>query len=494
MIFIHPIWFFALTAISIPVAIHLWNIRKGKTLKIGSIALITAASQKRSFSPRLNDILLLSLRCLLLILLTFILAAPLWNQTINSSKIKGWLSIPKESVKEAYQKFKPKIDSLTKAGFEFHYLNKDFAKTDFNKVLADTINYHNSDASYWSLIQQLNGQIAPSLPVYVFTSNGVTHFTGEKPQVSLNLHWQTYKPADSVSRWIAKAWLTNNSDIEVVEGNSSPNGTAYINYTIPSGDQSTRYVVNTNNGKLSVGLKSSNDRLAVDTATWRFSIYADKNSPDAGYLKAALQSIIQFTRHKAVVKQYDDASQMRAKQNWLFWLSAKPADKQLQSDNLFVYEHGKINRGNSWIESGASDLEIGLYKSILSDDKDFALWKDGFGNPVLSLENQPGKNVYHFYNRFDPSWSDLVWSDEFPKMLLKLIVGRAAELDVKYNKRILSDQQIMPVIANEVSTSPGKVTDHTDPSRYVWLLLAPIFFAERWLAHHNKSKPALKNG
>ena len=493
MIFLHPIWFFALAAISAPVAIHLWNIRKGKTLKIGSIALVTAASQKRSLSRRLSDVLLLLLRCLLLILLAFTLAMPLWRQNNNSSKTKGWVLIPKDNVREAYQKFKPKIDSLANAGFEFHYFNKGFAKTDFNKILADTAHYQNADASYWTLIQQLNGRVASSLPVNVFTSNGASHFTGGKPEVSLNLHWQTYTSADSVSRWIAKAWMTNSGDIQVVEGSSNPTGTSYKNYSIRSGDQSTNFAVHSDNGKLSVGLKNSNEQVAVDTSTWRFSIYADKGSPDGGYLKAALQSIIQFTRHKAVVKQYADDNQIPSRPNWLFWLSAKPMNKQLQCDNLFIYENRKISRSNSWIEAGASGKKIELYKSNSANEKGFAIWEDSFGNALLSLKSQSGRNQYSFYSRFDPAWSDLVWSDEFPKMMLKLIVG-AADPYTKYDKRILSNQQIVPVITNERTISIGKVTNHIDLSRYIWLLLALLFFAERWFAHRNNSKPVIKNG
>jgi hypothetical protein len=88
----------------------------------------------------------------------------------------------------------------------------------------------------------------------------------------------------------------------------------------------------------------------------------------------------------------------------------------------------------------------------------------------------------------------LVWNDEFPKMLLKLIVGQATEPDNKYDKRVLSDQQIMPVITTEHAVILGKVIDHVDLSRYVWLLLALTFFAERWFAHRNASKSVLKNG
>lgn len=460
---------------------------------MGSITLIAAASQKRSLSRRLNDVLLLLLRCLLSMLLVFILAMPVWLRNSNSSKTKGWILIPKESVKEVYQKFKPKIGSFSKAGFEFHYFDKGFPKADINKALSDTTHYHNTDASYWTLIRQLNGQIASSLPVYVFTSNNAIHFTGEKPEVSLNLHWQTYTSADSVNRWIAKTWMTNTGDIEAIEGNSNPTGTFYKNYAIRSGDQSTSYAVHSDNGKLAVELKNSNERTAVDTSTSRFAIYADKNGPDAGYLKAALQSVVQFTRHKTVIKQYNESGQIPSKQNWLFWLSTRPVSKQLQYDNLFVYENGKIGHSDSWIEAPASDQKIELYRSLAANEKGLAIWKDGFGKPVLSSESQSGKNLYHFYSRFDPAWSDLVWSDEFPKMLLKLIIG-TTQPDTKNDKRILSDPQIMPVITNEHTVLVTKAADHIDMSRYAWLLLALTFFAERWLAHSNTSKPLLKNG
>src|ERR1700744_1358910 len=185
MIFLHPIWLLALAAISIPVAIHLWNIRPGKTLKVGSISLINASSQNsRSF--RLHDLLLLLLRCLLLALVAIVLVLPFLQRQLNSSKIKGWVLIPRENLKESYQKFKPEIDSLTKAGYEFHYFDKDFQKAVLNDVLADSKNLKADSvksASYWSLVQQLDGQIPSSLPLYLFTPNGISYFNGEKPKV-----------------------------------------------------------------------------------------------------------------------------------------------------------------------------------------------------------------------------------------------------------------------------------------------------------------------
>src|SRR5476651_1205398 len=105
MLLVSPIWLFALAAIGIPVIIHLWNIRQGKTLKVGSIALFTQSSPKSSRSFKLMDVLLLLLRCLLLILLAILLAMPLWQQHLQNTKAKGWLLIPKEHLTQAYQHF-----------------------------------------------------------------------------------------------------------------------------------------------------------------------------------------------------------------------------------------------------------------------------------------------------------------------------------------------------------------------------------------------------
>jgi hypothetical protein len=499
MILLNSIWLYALAALSIPVAIHLWNIKRGKTLKVGSISLITAASRNSS-NLKLHDLLLLLLRCLLLALVAFVLAIPLWQRHINTFSIKGWMLMPKENLKETYQKFKPEIDSLTKAGYEFHYFNKGFEKADLNKILSDTASFkHNDNVSYWTLIQQLDGQIPSSLPVYLFTPNRAPYFKGAKPEVALNLHWQTYASTDSISNWIAKAWLTNNNDIHVVKGTSKPAVTFYTEYTVqPGSSKNTPFVVNTDNGKLTVSLKNTNS-IAVDTSTWRFAIYADRNSPDAGYVKAALESVIQFTKHKAIIKVYTDDNQIKGHQSWIFWLSDKPVSKQLgQSyDNLLAYETGKVKAINSWINDeneSLSEPKITLYRSIeLTHDGGQAIWHDGFGNPILSLERRQQTNVYHFYSRFDPSWSDLVWNNGFPKMVLKLIVD-PIKTDEKYDRRSIDTKQLMPVINNEDRITTEKITEQTDLTHYFWILLIAVFVAERWLTHRSTGKKILKNG
>lgn len=507
MILLNAIWLFALAALSIPVAIHLWNIRPGKTLKVGSIALINASAQKSSRSLKLHDLLLLLLRCLLLALVAFVLTVPLWQKQIKASSLKGWVLMPRENIKESYTKFKPQIDSLNKAGYAFHYFNKGFEKADLDKAITDTNRLNTTDpASYWTWIQQLDQQVPPALPVYLFTPDNIRHFDGEKPHVSLNLHWQTYTPADSTSTWIEKAWLTNTHAIRIVQGSSKPGGTEYSNFIIQSGDQrNTPFTITTNNGQLTVGMKNADKQIVADTSTWRFAIYAEKNKPDAGYVKAALQAVIQFTGHKAVIRQYTDAAQIPAKQSWLFWLSEEPLNPVLaeKADHVFAYENGgKMKDINSWIndnEQTLSPQKIALYQLVIANDNnEKALWRDGFGHPVLSAGKQGNASVYHFYSRFDPAYNELVWSDDFPKMLLWLMVKELSGTDAKYERRTIPAGQLLPLVDTELHPSANKLTERTDLAPYAWLLLMLVFVAERWLAHKTASpktsKRILQNG
>jgi hypothetical protein len=136
-----------------------------------------------------------------------------------------------------------------------------------------------------------------------------------------------------------------------------------------------------------------------------------------------------------------------------------------------------------------------LYKSVsTTKNNGSGIWNDGFDNPVLSFEKQGQTDIYHFYSRFDPSWSDLVWSDDFPKMLLKLIIGQSANQDIKYDRRVVDIKQLLPALNNETHTSNGKIIERTDLTRYCWLLLVLIFIVERWLAHKKAGKQMLQNG
>lgn len=504
MQFLNPIWLFAIAAISIPVLIHLWNIRPGKTLKVGSIALITAAAQKSSRSFKLNDILLFILRCLFLVVLALLLAAPFWQRNQAPVKTKGWVLIPKANLKETYKNLKFTVDSLAKSGYEFHFFDENFDKFELNKSLNDSLLKDKPEVkNYWNLVAKLNEKLPPTLPVYLLTPNQARYFSGNKPSVSLNLHWQTYTPADSVAAWIESAWFTGNNSIKVIKGNSGPSGAYFTNYIIQSeGDPKSPFKVEVDHGSPVISLKGALEKhTPIDTGALRVAIYSDKYGIDEKYLVAALQAIMDFTQRKVVVKKYADAPQIPVKQDWLFWLSDKPVDASalVKSAHIFNYQQGKIELESSSIKTSSAfalaDEEdpAAIYKLVknkVSGGK--SIWVDGYGYPVLTREQSPKTTQYHFYSRFNPAWNDLVWSNKFPKLLLKLILYHPDyEVLNSHDLTRIDHRQMMPnIIWSAKKIDNSKIIVQTDLSRYFWLMLIAVFIVERWVAH--KNKPVLK--
>jgi hypothetical protein len=488
MTFLSPIWFFALAALSVPVFIHLWNIREGKTLKVGSISLISEASKSNRRSFKLLDVLLLIVRCLLLGLLALFLASPIWQHLKAGEKIKGWLLIPQGDFTQSYNKFKPRIDSLIRRGYELHFYHPDFMKVDtadlrkgkLPKAAIDTLNY-------WSLLNQLSNK-ASNIPVELITPNGSIHFKGSKPNTQLNLNWQTYTVADSVSKWIAVAAFTNTNAIKVTLGSSNPGGISYTNRVLQN-EGDGEIALNVENGKPLVALKDSvQPAVAVDTSTLRIAIYTDKYLLDAGYLKAALSAAVGFSGRKSIIKQYFSPGQIPSGQAWLFWLSDKPVNKSLLRSRRYVfkYEAGKANDISSWINPvnqfalAIPGKRIELNKIVSATANSEPVWQDGYGRPVLGLED----NIYHFYTHFNPLWNNLVWSEDFPKLILKLIGNEPYRVPAQFDKRVLSDAQLQPirVKAANVKASADPV-EQTDLSGYFWLALIVLLIAERILSH-----------
>src|SRR5260221_7176169 len=88
MYFLQPIWLAAMAGIVVPVVVHFWNDRRGKVLRIGSIALLEGASQRMAWSRRLSQWWLLLLRCALVMALALLLAGPYLARAGGGEK--GW--------------------------------------------------------------------------------------------------------------------------------------------------------------------------------------------------------------------------------------------------------------------------------------------------------------------------------------------------------------------------------------------------------------------
>ena len=88
MEFINPLMLWGALAISIPIIIHFWHQKKGKIIEWAATQWLVAKNLQQSRGIRLDNILLLILRCLLLFTLCFFLSKPFLKWLNNDKTAK----------------------------------------------------------------------------------------------------------------------------------------------------------------------------------------------------------------------------------------------------------------------------------------------------------------------------------------------------------------------------------------------------------------------
>ncbi len=155
---------------------------------------------------------------------------------------------------------------------------------------------------------------------------------------------------------------------------------------------------------------------------------------------------------------------------------------------MLTYKKGKARAISSMIdirEIAASPVR--LYKSISFDNTDHPVderWTDGFGNPILTKEEKDSMNYYSLFTHFDPSWNELVWNDNFPALLYKLISNDNIVMKADY--RTIDQQQLLPNTVQHIEKKQDRNTfEEINLAGFSWLLLLLLFFGERLLSFQN---------
>jgi hypothetical protein len=367
---------------------------------------------------------------------------------------------------------------LVKAGYEIHDLAPNFSKIDLKDTLTVFSKAPASKLPYYALIRGLDSQLPVGASVYIFADQQQHNFEGEQPATRLSLHWN-YLPVDTAEmHWTAAAYQLQNGASRKLEGQWSEKGIYYKAANVPVG----------------------HNELPVDTATIRIQVYSGKNKIDVAYVNAALQAITKFTQRKITVESVGNISGVKQNTNLLFWLADKPLGtseikKMPEGVRLFSYAGNKAERFRSQIVDlqGTSMQNVTLYQKVTPADADGKpIWQDGAGAPVLSLSDTLGLQHYKFYSRFDPEWTDMVWSDQMVFFLMPLVLPESTTAEG------FRDASKLPVSAEELkvdersSTNPkAEVTIvEQDLNLYVWACLLVVFFIERWITY-TKRKVAL---
>jgi hypothetical protein len=175
MTFANPIALAALAGILVPLAIHLLSRKEGKVIRIGSLRHLEETSTRQFKSLKLNEVLLLALRSLLIVWLALWLSGAQWNN--GETHGQKWLLIEPGLEHEA--SLTKITDSLTAQGYEVRAWANEFP------LLKDSTATPPQD--YWTLTEALEKK--PLSEVVIFSANRAQAFQGRRIALPEHIRW-----------------------------------------------------------------------------------------------------------------------------------------------------------------------------------------------------------------------------------------------------------------------------------------------------------------
>ncbi len=178
MNFLQPAYLWAFAGLLVPLAIHLLSRKEGRVIRIGSIRHIRETPTRQFRSVRLNEYLLLFLRCLLLGGLTLFMSGWYLDGVMQT---RQWLLL--EPGLENRPALKELLDSLTNAGYERRFLSREFPEElpgDANEV-----------PDYYALLEDLQKRRVDAV---IISTNSITGFSGPRLALPENVRWIEVAP------------------------------------------------------------------------------------------------------------------------------------------------------------------------------------------------------------------------------------------------------------------------------------------------------------
>lgn len=348
MAFTNPIWLWGLTGLLVPIGIHLLSRKEGKVIRVGSIRHLEDSTTKQFRSLRLNELLLLLLRCCVIALVVLILSGLHFNTGANQHR--HWVVV--EAGLEKDNDIAKVLDSLKQQGFEARQLSAGFPPID--SATAGTL-------PYWTAVEALKQKSLQH--IIIISHNRVADFSGKRTSLPSNVQWITKEPAPK--EFPLHAIRLSADSVSIRTGKTTSTLTTFHDSKarLSSGD---KYV---HIGKDSVSIDMP-DTVTVEIASDKTYFY------DQMILVASLQVLketLPVTLSWKIIPAQDGTNKVSA--SWLIWLSDKniPVGAlhyiTLQSKNvnpsgpLFTQREESSN-ANGWIITRRLNEDLALQEKL----------------------------------------------------------------------------------------------------------------------------------
>ncbi|MCP2043093.1 BatA domain-containing protein [Pontibacter sp. HSC-36F09] len=510
MTFLSPYWLLAASAILVPIAIHLWNRRQGKTVKVGSLRWLEPSASKRWSSIKLNDVWLLLLRCCILLLLAGALAKPVWEGSPTTQQTKKAVFISQELLySAALRDIKPTVDALLQRGYTLHRYTPNFEAIPaeaWPALSSNPIDSVVSSGNHWGLLPALAQRYDQQQDsVWLFTSDQQRHFQGSPTTLQENIRWVPVALV-STTNWVQAAYTLRSDSLLLISGQSNREGTKFNATKVAAIARET----NINGSLVSLGMQgdsltaqwgnSASQTVAIRNKPLRIGIAHDEaQQKEVQYLQAAVQAISRYTGIPIETHLITSADQPDTSANWLFWLSSGEAPDswleqvQEKGSKLWVQPASEPEPITAQLASAGIEkirikqLSAGIANSKAGVNLSEAsiVWQTSVGEPLLFMEQFGLGKVYHFRSAFGPAWSQLGQSAQLPELLLPLLLPQPAAS--RYDARALDETQLKSTV-----TQPVSIKDKSEKQQFSlipWLILLAflLFIAERLITSKRKT-------
>lgn len=428
MTFLYPSYLWALLGLIVPLAIHLWSKKEGRTIKIGSIKLLCEADSKQSRSIKLNEYWLLLLRMLALALLVFILAEPGFMKKKTNSPLTF---IIEPSLLEN-KVFATLVDSLEDSKAEIKLLAVGFPEFEEKEEKTNP-----EIPNYWQLAHEMNQLNSDS--IVIFTKGLESGIKGMRPTLNKNIEWIVLDSGEENKVPFQALQFDESIQIEYVESNSHSltfyKEIASNQIELTESKDSISFMYNDKQQKLPLMTNKDLKVLLVNDLD-----LAD----EATYIEASLNALSKhLNRTIDIVKQL-------------------PTNDDFSNFDCVV-----------WLSNDEIPIEENTTQVIYKED-DLA--------PGLIVPGD-SRSLFHLTRRLD---SENIIEEHLPENLLAVMdLDSGLEEEIRpFDLRKIGKNELMPIHSIEKSHESGpKVLSIVN---WLWITLIPILIVERILSYARK--------
>ncbi|PKD18306.1 hypothetical protein APR41_03910 [Salegentibacter salinarum] len=337
MFFVNPSFLWALIGLAVPVAIHLWSKKEGKTIKVGSIKFLQESDSQKSRSIKLNELWLLLLRMLIITIVGLILAEPHLNYKAENSPITYLV----ESSLLSSLEVKSLTDSLNNTA-ELRFL-----QSGFPEYQPEIENNFSETPSYWQLAVEM--QTLKTDSIVVFTNAFLSGIKGKRPEISKNINWINLNPGETEKNRVGA--IKKGDSLELISAISDAESFRF-----------QKEKQHTSSGNQESELKNV-PVLEVDPL--QITIYSDEEfQAERRYLEASFLAVGKYLEQPIEIRSFEEDNFKPDSDEFLVWLSEKPVPKT--EGKILNFRRGTL--ANSLIETGNSKNEYYLTNELNSEN------------------------------------------------------------------------------------------------------------------------------